>query len=444
MSVYESGKGYYARKVFLQEAVAAEYGLGSTTLGYDDVPTTFRRWLKEDNLLTGGKWLRKQENAPDTIYDTVFGTDQSVSRAYAAAGQEEKKAVARAVIDAMKDAQEPLRKVLHIGYGAAGKNWVECLPIEAYFVHERNRNGQPFIHGHKLSSRAGVNVHDTRETRRIRNCDELVNLEMPQQRIFQASLAHRLQQYVGIETELKDGKCVVPAVPREVAKKTSTRRQEALEWCKRNGYGANPKPWEVTRGIRETRKRRVAHDRPKAHREWKEQADRECPGLDKRMKMQPGQKPNAWLGNLLHTYLTTPWKVIYEGIKAAHRKDPHAVAIGNIDVFLYQVSKRPAIEGHRAALHAMRWGTFSSIKEALKAAERAYKEARRPKLHLERGAKVIVSQIAVTTPQQRDRLEQLAEQKGWTVAYEDKRLQQQHEQRQQQKQGPSMAQGVRP
>jgi hypothetical protein len=253
---------------------------------------------------------------------------------------------------------------------------------------------------------------------------------------FHLGLATLLQERCGIETDIVNGRCEVVGVPKHLTLGPTKRQQMAYEWLEKQGFKV-VKPWHVAAAFHETRpKQRV---QPGQHNTQsgggQQQSQQQARSTVNGCKIPKGQGVCESLKVLWEGWVKLPWKVVYEGVKAGLKKDPldpHAHEVRNIDVFLYEVSKRSRAEGHLAALREIRWGSFRSINDALLAAEIAYKKARRPKVELERGAKIIVSHMAAPTDEQKQKLERLAEKRGWSVVYEQKKSQRQQ---QTQKQG---------
>jgi hypothetical protein len=447
--IHQQNRNYFIHPVFYQEAAEIRPVGATKDMGYAAFKEhlDFVSWVGGLNLNTGKQLLREQKNSPDTLNQQIFGTTKDFNKVYAIADPWTQGQMLKAVMQAAEDAVKVMEPFIRVRQGAQGKDLVEAREAGVLALHLRNRDGKPFVHVHHVFHRAGMRQDG--ESRSLGRWDELMRTDPLAQRAFHYSLAWHLQRYAGIETDIRHNVCVIPGVPKDVVERLTSRQQASLDWIKAQprfkgvehiqnatDFKGIPPRW-VDLGFIATQKPRKPFDHAKAHQEWRKEAEQATPNLGEQVKIPKGEGPVQFIKKTYENFIKEPWHTIFAAVRAGIRGDtpPQAVSVHNIDVFLWEVSKRPRGESHRYARHVIAQNLYSGVWDALKAGEKAYAEYRRPKQFIEKGAKIIVSHLAAPTPEQLDRLMKLAEKKGWTVEVEQKNGQrQQMNQKQQQTQ----------
>jgi hypothetical protein len=414
----------YVDHTFEQETARWWFNTGSLHTGFTnaDDPAQRKQWYDGVRRDNGQPMLRHQDNAPDRLYDRVFSLHWSVTALYKHLPKAEREVFQECMKEADQEGLRFLSKRIALGAGAGGKILTEGELITLSALHERNRKDECNPHIHGLIQRAGRTTDGNNKTLAIRNAQVLYREGRTADLLSQAKLALLLQERLGIDAKFENDKCVIHGVTREMALKTATRRQDALDWCKANGID-NPTPGQVTTGIYATRPAKADFDQAAAHPRWKAEAERDTPGFHHAAKMKSGQKPSEWLRRFLQENFVEPGKVVMASVKAAYRRPAkQEIVVEDVDRFLEALAKRPRIDCHRSALKAVRGGTFSSVREALMAAEIAYKAKRRPTLELDKGTIVTIKQGVQLTDEQKARLQAAAKVRGLALGgHEQKR-----------------------
>lgn len=425
--MHRSKKAYILDQKYQQETKISCYTPGAQKLGFCAVhdQKQLRAFVDHRHPVTGEPLLRRQKNAPKWVYQIVFTCHPTVDAIYKGASKRDKRAIQEAVLRAGLTAVRWLEKQIAVGRGAGGKKLEPGELLGRLDVHDRTRNNDCSLHAHAVLLRAARAANG--KTYAIRDRRVLYTNAAKARELYHLALTVELLS-IGYNASLQNGKCVIPGIDYAAALTTRTRRQESLVRLQAAGYPA-PTPLQVRMDLLINRPQKTAYDEEKLHGRWQKEHDRDTPGAEQKARRTWDEKVARvaeWLKAFLDENLTTPWRVIAAAVKKAWQHDPRdrqTIVIQSVDAFLFDTSKRSRIEGHRAALREVKWGTFSSLGETLKAAEKAYKAARRPRLELEKGARIIVPSWVEVTPEQLEKLLKRAGKLKATVQFQGKEAQ---------------------
>ena len=433
MSMGTHGAGYIDG-VFIHQGspYGLEFSKGAREVGFTDAndPRQRQLFLERRRPDTGGPLLRHQSNSNAAFYDRLYSLDGTVNVWSMTQTLADQKRIAQIMKDAAALGESLVDEQLLVRTGPGGKDAEPCRQVSLLAVHPFNRKGEAAWHVHVVSQRAGVTRGGGR-TYSFKDGRVLYRADAQAQLAFHLFVARELERQFHLRIDFVGGKAVLPGVAREQVLKASTRRADALQYLAARNI--NPTPPALALAVVNTRPKRRKFDHQERQRAWREEAKRDSPGVEERVKRGPGEPPSGFFARALEEFLVQPWKTLLTAARAALVKRHGVVKVrADAAAFLQDVQKRPRAEAHRAARMAVRRQRHESLWAALRFAERAYREARRPSLVLEPGTRVVVSEKAGLTQEQRDQFKRLAGKHGWVLRMDGKDQKPDPDQRQQQ------------
>ena len=142
--------------------------------------------------------------------------------------------------------------------------------IGAVFPHRFSRTGDPQIHVHCLAANmtmCGGPGTGASRTWRTLNAHHLYQHQKAAGYLFQAELRERLTERLGVQwTEVTKGSAEIVGVPRELAERLSSRREQITRELKRLGRSGSAREAELA--ALTTREAKLEFDLAEQRREW--------------------------------------------------------------------------------------------------------------------------------------------------------------------------------
>ena len=136
------------------------------------------------------------------------------------------------------------------------------------------------------------------------------------------------------------------------------------------------------------------------------------------------EQPQSFWKSIYQDLIKEPVKVFKAAYVASREFDPLKVRVRDVEQFVADVSKPSRATAHKAAAREVRRKKHKTLNDALGVAEKAFKEARVPKVQLPKGSKVIVRREAIKTKEQEKQLQDLAKKNGWSVKVIEPKIEQ--------------------
>jgi hypothetical protein len=394
----------------------------------------------------GTPMLREQANRSHEMYSFVWGVSRTVTaklltevrdlspEAAHARYQEVAKCAARA---ACKTYKELLSEVM-VGHGAQRKAVEPAQRLGALVVHGHNQHGEAHIHTHLLLHNGGYLASKGR-CYSSKDYRDIYRLQSACTERFQHHLAQELQKRLGWETKIdRDGHCQAAGFDQRIYDRMTGQGKERIEaYLKEQNIPST----EVSRQYAALNVRLKTQEQPQyplrdSITRWQSQAQEisRTPALvddETKAHRTPSQKPDAGQEQSSasrhqpRNRPVTAWSLSRDGFRAVREafklkfeKGKAIVRVHDVSRFLIDTRKTPRMEAHREALNAMRKHHWAKNPlETLEVGEKAFKEARKPKLELRDGDRVVLSTKAKEglTPSQRKELHKLVERVGVRV-----------------------------
>jgi len=423
MSIGDIGTGYLNRDFFDEAGPNVAPTHGAQKLGYDFAKPEHVELFKQRMRPDGKPLSRRQRNSKQhKMYGILLHLDASVSYWYKTLSDKDKAVARQCALDAAKLALTAAERTLCIGRGAGGKAREPCHLVGLLAAHDRQRDGQPLLHVHGVVDRAAVCRTPENRTSTIRNAREMYRRQAETLEYFNLAFGAYVSQRLGQRLDLDDRmRCVVPGVTPEQKASVSTRREQMKAYL--NARKLKSTPGNRARAAKNTAKKKQPYDKEKLYQEWRDQVRHQRP-LKK-------EKDDGFFQRALRDNLIEPGKVMWEAFKNAWSRDDRVVRVRRVQAFIEDCQPASRMDGHRAALRAIRSKSHGGLRKALLAAETAYKQARLAHFQAPRGTKVVIAKSVDLTAGQVQQLVDLSLKNGWTVRHRGVNLTRQHQQQRQ-------------
>lgn len=196
-------------------------------------------------------------------WDCTFSAGKSISIAWAFADADMQKQIADAHDQAVKAALEYLEKNAFSSRDRSGESPLQGI-IAATFQHSTSRELDPQLHTHCAIANLGLRQDGT-----VCAFDCDTRYKMAAGAVYRADLANRLQQ-LGFEIE-RDGKSFkLSAIPDDLCKQFSKRRQQIESYLDEHGFHDSAKAANIA--ALATRKAKESPDRGILQDQWQREA----------------------------------------------------------------------------------------------------------------------------------------------------------------------------
>lgn len=395
----------------------------------------------------GTPMLREQKNRNPEVYCFTWGVSRSVTAKLLTEmrglSPEKAKALyqdaaACVGVAASKTFNELLKEVM-VGRGAQRKIVEPAERLGALIIHGHNQHGEAHLHTHLLMHNGGFLASQGR-CYSSKDYRDIFRLQTACTERFQHHLAQALKVRLGWETKIdRDGHCQVTGYDQRVYEKMCGQGRERIEQYLQDN---NVPSTDVSRQYAALNVRIKSQEQPsyplsESIARWQSQAQeitrapslveedsksQRSPAQPKAIELEQEPKPQGLQGpqSIQRRRPSTAWsltrggfRAVREGFKVRFENGKAVVRVHDVSRFLIDAKKTPRMEAHRAALKAMRKHHWAkSPLETLEVGEKAFKEARKPKVELKHGDRVALSKQALEglTPAQRKELHRLTKQ----------------------------------
>lgn len=392
----------------------ADYTQGAQKLGFKD-PQNFDQFInfRDQKMPDGQKDIgRRQHNRNDSFIGILNTADPSFNHMLMHMSPEGQKKFAQEVwLPALKEQEQLLNMKFECRSGAQGKDRVAGEMIGLHGMHGYSREGEFRFHSHDIYSRFGV-----AEDGRILSGDFnriLKHNFNTEKLMFQLKIGTLAEEKMGWRVNFDDKTQVayVEGMPRTHDNKS--RKEAAKEYLKDRGIDETPVA--MAYAMQNTRPPKEPFDAKKLEQKTTQ-------------KQETVQKmpQNGICGKLYSSLIAQPLEVYKEAWKASH-KNGQTITVSDVEKFLKDASKTPRAECHKAAVAAVKKTQCKSFDHALSVAEKGFKDARKPKVQLEKGTTIEVAENVKVTKEQQMKLEAIAKKHKCTLEIQEDQKQKQEQ-----------------
>jgi hypothetical protein len=398
----------------------------------------YSNFLKRQ-LGNGSPMLREQKNRSEDLYMITWGVSRSVTAKVLTeirdlSPEEAHRRYQAVAICAARAAARTFKELLSevmVGHGAQRKIVEPAQRLGALLVHGHNQHGEAHIHTHLLLHNGGYLASKGR-CYSSKDYRDIYRLQTACTERFQRNLAQELKTRLGWETKIdRNGQCQVTGYDQRIYERMTGQGKERIENYLRE---QNIPSTDVSRQYAALNVRLKTQEQPSYPLKdsivrWQSQAQVISRSFalvegDSKGQRTPNQKTDAAQeqaspkGPQPRNRPVTAWSLSRRGFRAVldaftikFEMGKATVRVHDVSRFLLDTRKTPRIQAHREAFRAMRKHHWAkNLLETLEVGEKAFKEARKPRIELRNEDRVVLSKQALEqlTAAQRKELHRLS------------------------------------
>ena len=406
----------------------------------------------------GTPMLRQQHNASQNLQCFVLGMPRSCNAMLLTEMKEmspqEAKARAHQAADALREAAvmayNELLKECVIARGAQRSIVEQGERLAALSIHGMNNQGDLHVHGHLFFHNCGYSQEQKR-CYSVMDARDVYRVQSAVSERFHFHLENQLAVRMGWTMALdKNGHAQAHGYDQRIYETmTGTGRERIETYLRENNLPSN----EVTRGYAALN---VRESGPRPEFKLTEQIDRwqhqalelsqrpmfaddaekrsaEKPIPTKLEKAQIERQERREMQRAMEREFASDLMAVRSPIEIDYKRGQAIVKVRDPNRLILDTKATPRLEAHKKAFQAMKtspWASTSPIK-TLELGEKAFQEARKPKLDLRPGDRIVLSKQALEqlTATQRKALERIAKTHDVTINLPELRTQQEHKRR---------------
>lgn len=380
--------------------------------------------------------LRQQKNATKNLYCVVLGMTRSCNAMLLTEirdlpreqGIQRVRDAAECIKAAMTKTYEETIRNVTVGRGAQRKIVEQGERLAVLSIHGMNNQGQLHGHGHMFfhgcgyleSQKRSYSVADARDVYRIQDV-----ITERFHKHLESELSNRMKWSTSID---QNGHAVAYGYDQKIYESMTGGGRERIEQYLKE---QNLPSTNVTRAYAALNVRgnaeRPFYDLGTSVEQWKQQAielkqsytfedgdkklppqGQEAPKEDRQERETKRKAPSPEVvldaKARLERFLKVGLGPVHRAVEVSFNRGKALVHVRDVDRFLLDVKKQPRMDANRSAFQAMKKTAWlsQSPAETLEIGKRAFKEARKPRIELKQGDKLLLSKKAIKhlTPDQ--------------------------------------------
>jgi hypothetical protein len=322
------------------------------------------------------------------------------------------------VMPALKVEERMFEAQVKARSGAEGAIKKDCELLGVHMIHMVSREGKMLVHTQSFYSSRVIRKEDQKIV--TGDFRPLFKDMAGKNTVFQIGICLGTERVMGVKADYceKSKQAIVEGVSNKFDR--TTRKDAAKEYLKE-------------RSLPETRismAYAMQNTRPPKLKDVNVQKFSEKWSAIKKDvgKAVKVDQPQSFWKSIYNDLIKEPMKVIKAAYVASRGTEPLKVRVQDVERFIKDVSKPSRVSAHRAAARAVRKTKCQSLNHALGVAQKAFKEARVPKVQLPRGSKVTIGKGVEVTKEQEKQLRELAFKHNWKMNVIEPKIEQKQKQ----------------
>lgn len=309
------------------------------------------------------------------------------------------------VMPILKEEERRFEAIAKARAGAEGLVNKDCKLLGVHMIHMVSREGELLVHTQSFYSSRVIRTEDQKVV--TGNFRPLFKNMEAKSTLFQVATCLRLESVMGVQADLceKSKQAVVVGVSNTFDR--TTRKDTAKEYLKERAIPETR--ISMAYAMQNTRPPKLKDvDVRKLSEKWSAvQKD-----VGKAVKIE---QPRGFWKSMYEDLVKEPLNVFKAAYAATSGPKDPKVRVRDVEEFLSDVKKPSLASAHKAAARKVRRTKCESFIHALDVAQKAFKEARTPKVQLPKGSRVIVRAEAIKTVEQDKQLRELAIKNNWQL-----------------------------